>query len=382
MNPIVPHFKMKKIILVLITAVLLIYCKKEQKVDVEYVTNKFKEYAAKREKVAYNIQKIDSFANSEKVSIKTGFAFIDKNSSDETLGLSFYSKTDDNPTAYVYDKGTRYLISKSDKTYEAEERTADDAIVRPGGRLIVTQVFHLDTVYYKSVSLSRTDKNYVLKYKYRDQPTYNITNTEVTVELTKDNFFPVKITQTENMIGNRSFNQIILSNIKINEETKNSIENYKSEFKDFKLVQPEKEVQQSNPLLNNELPKINLSDLFNPNETISLPFNSLTLIDFWEVWCGPCIASFPKVENLKNKYAAQLKVIGIVTEDIEKAKELVKLKKTTYQNLIGNEALKKTFSVNSWPRYLLVDSNGILIKEYFGFSEQIEKDIKELIKIL
>lgn len=371
---------MKKIILLLITALVVINCKKEQKVDVEYVTNKFKEFSDKRETVEYNIQVIDSFPNSEEVSIKTGFTFIDKNNGDETLGLSFYSKINDNPTEYVYDKGVRYLISKSDKTYETEKRTNAAALRRKGGRLIVTEIFNLDTIHYKSVSLSETDKNYVLKYEYKDDPAYNITNQAVTVELTKDNFIPVRTTQTAKMLGNRSFHQMILSNIKINKETKNSIENYKSEFKDFKIIQPEKEERQVNALLDKELPKISLPDLFNQNETIFLPFDRPTLIDFWEVWCGPCIASFPEVENLKNKYSTQLEIIGIVSDDIVKAKELVKLKETTYQNLIGNDELKKIFSVNSWPRYFLIDKNGILIKEYFGFSEQIEKDIKELIK--
>ena len=40
------------------------------------------------------------------------------------------------------------------------------------------------------------------------------------------------------------------------------------------------------------------------------------------------------------------------------------------------ETLEKTFGVNSWPRYFLVDKNGIVQKEYFGFTEDIEKDIQ------
>jgi hypothetical protein len=39
----------------------------------------------------------------------------------------------------------------------------------------------------------------------------------------------------------------------------------------------------------------------------------------------------------------------------------------------------KEFSIDSWPGYFLVDKNGIIRKEYFGFSDQIEKDIKEFI---
>jgi hypothetical protein len=39
------------------------------------------------------------------------------------------------------------------------------------------------------------------------------------------------------------------------------------------------------------------------------------------------------------------------------------------------------FSINSWPTYFLVDKNGVIRKEYFGFSEQIEKDIKEILEL-
>ena len=74
-----------------------------------------------------------------------------------------------------------------------------------------------------------------------------------------------------------------------------------------------------------------------------------------------------------------MNIIGIVSEDEENAIKLIKKKGTTFQNLIGNDELKKTFRVDSWPRYFLVDNSGIVRKEYFGFSEQIEEDIKEMI---
>ena len=51
----------------------------------------------------------------------------------------------------------------------------------------------------------------------------------------------------------------------------------------------------------------------------------------------------------------------------------------TFQNLIGTAELSEAFAVNSWPRYFLIDANGIVQHEYHGFSEAIEEDIKDIL---
>ena len=147
-----------------------------------------------------------------------------------------------------------------------------------------------------------------------------------------------------------------------------------------KLELIKEEESKPNELLQKSLPVIALKKLFNENETFEIKSDKVTLIDFWEVWCGWCIKSFPEVEEIKNKYENDLTVIGIVSQDRENAIKLVKKKETTFLNLVGNKKLNKTFSVNSWPRYFLIDKNGIIQKEYHGFSDQIEKDIQELIR--
>ena len=322
----------------------------------------------------YQIQQIDTF-QSGTIWNNTGIALIEKDKNDKVFGFSFYGKKDDVDYEYIYDDGNGFEISKTDKTYEVEP--GDFGFIgSTGGQMVHPNIFRLDSI-YKNVSLSERENSYVLSFEFENDTVYNVTDKTKVYELHKQDFFPIQITQKSKQLGNKSVSISKFSDVKINENVTNSIKNLKKSFENFTMIQAE-ETEQST-LLNKELPSLELPDLFDKSKMVKVNSNKLTLIDFWEVWCGPCIASFPKVENLKIKFSSQLNVIGIVSEDEEDAIKLIKKKGTTFKNLVGNNEIKKIFSVDSWPRYFLIDKNGIVQKEYFGFSDQIEKDVKEFI---
>jgi thiol-disulfide isomerase/thioredoxin len=367
--------RMKKTLIFILTLSLFYGCKEETKIDTNYVIAKFQENAERTNFLEYRVQRIDTFAQGGTVWKNTGVALIEKNKNDKIFGFSFYGKRDDIPKEYIYDAGNGFEISKENKTYEIEPGHYG-FIGSPGGQMVHQNIFKLDTI-YKNVSFEETENSYLLKYEFENDTVYNVTNRIKVFELNKTNFFPIEIKQTSSNLGNRSVSQANFSEIKINEEVSSSIKELKQNFKDYTIIQPEERLP--NELLSKKLPLLELPDLFDSNNIVTVNSSKLILIDFWEVWCGPCIASFPKVENLKNKYSSELNIIGIVSEDEENAIKLIKKKGTTFQNLIGNDELKKTFRIDSWPRYFLVDNSGIVRKEYFGFSEQIEEDIKEMI---
>lgn len=367
---------MKQTLIFILTIVLFYSCKEETKIDTNFVISKFQENAHKINSLEYRIQRIDTFAQDGTVWNNSGVALIEKDKNDKIFGFSFYGKRDDVPLEYIYDAGNGFEISKESKSYEIEPGHYG-FIGSPGGQMIHQNIFKLDTV-YKNVSVVETDNSYLLSYEFENDTVYNVSDRIKVFELNKTNFFPIRIKQTSNNLGNKSVSQANFSDIKINEKVTNSIKELKQVFKDYAIIQQEEYTP--NKLISEKLPLLELPDLFDNSNLVTINSDKLTLIDFWEVWCGPCIASFPKVENLKNKYSTKLNVIGIVSEDKENAIKLIEIKGTTFQNLIGNDDLKKTFGVNSWPTYFLVDNQGILQKEYFGFSDQIEKDIKELIE--
>jgi thiol-disulfide isomerase/thioredoxin len=365
---------MRNFLIVFMLAVVIISCKKEEKIDFEYVTTKFKEHSNNVERIEYNAQKIDTFPGGVVWNNK-GYALIEKDANDDIFGFSFYGKRNDVDKEYLYDKGNGFEISKKDEIFEIDSRNFG-FIGSPGGQMISRQIFYLDSI-YKSAELIESSDKYILKYEFEDDTIYNVKKVVKTIELNKSNFIPTKVTTTSERLDNKVVNQIILSDVKINSEVVNSIQTYKAEIKDYKIIQKQK--RKPNKILNNEFPEIELSNLMNEGIIVNLRTNKLTLIDFWEVWCGHCISSFPKVEKLKNKYSESLQVVGIVTEDRENAIKLIEEKETTFLNLFGTKGLLNEYSVNSYPRYFLIDKNGIVQKEYRGFSEQIEKDIKEII---
>jgi hypothetical protein len=68
-----------------------------------------------------------------------------------------------------------------------------------------------------------------------------------------------------------------------------------------------------------------------------------------------------------------------VTESKEKALMLLHQKKITFPNYMGNDSLLAAYHIGSFPTYFLVDKDGIIQKEYTGFSSTLENDIRAML---
>lgn len=365
----------KQLILVFI-AFFAISCTDKEKVDFDYVNAKFKENSQKIKVVEYSDHRIDSSMAQNVFWNNKGKVLIEKRERDSFFGFSFYGKRSDIDKDYLYDNDNGFEISHQLKNYTIEHPYS--IIGSPGGQLTVNQIFHLDSVYKKAEMIEKADK-YILKYTFEPDTIYNVTDQTRIIELRKEDFFPTKITYRGKRLGKSTMSQHILSEIKINNEVKTSIKDIKNKISNYDVVQETKGDDIINPILNKKFPAINLPNLSDTNQQFKLKKDKVTLIDFWEVWCGPCIKSFPEVEKLNKKYKKDLQIIGIVTESEESAVKLIEKKGVTFTNLLGNKSVHEEYGVNSYPRYFLLDKNGIVKKEYYGFSEEIENEIKTMI---
>jgi thiol-disulfide isomerase/thioredoxin len=92
-------------------------------------------------------------------------------------------------------------------------------------------------------------------------------------------------------------------------------------------------------------------------------------IDVWATWCGPCRAEIPFLKKVEEKYHD--KNIAFVSVSVDVDKDFEKWKKFVEEKQLGgiqlfadknwNSDFMKSFSINSIPRFILIDPSGKVV---------------------
>jgi len=111
---------------------------------------------------------------------------------------------------------------------------------------------------------------------------------------------------------------------------------------------------------------------------------NVILIDFWAVWCAPCIKAFPTINTIYNEFKDKnVKVLGIALNSgsVKDVDEFLTDHEYDYPFYVGNEELSIKFGIIGFPSYYLLDKNGNIFKKYVGekLFDNIKKDIQFLL---
>lgn len=132
------------------------------------------------------------------------------------------------------------------------------------------------------------------------------------------------------------------------------------------------------------------------------------LLDFWAVWCGPCIATFPHLRHWHEDYASEgLRVIGVTRQygfewdsEAEQAKraegevsaeaELAMLEKfmahheLKHPTIVTPEGsgMNAEFAVSGIPHAVLIDRKGVIRMIKVGSGEENARELEAMIKQL
>jgi thiol-disulfide isomerase/thioredoxin len=185
--------------------------------------------------------------------------------------------------------------------------------------------------------------------------------------ITNQNDLPVAIIQTND--GNRDFILTKFSNLHVAPEAPSEPSWYYSTYtNEYKIVTPKNKI----PLIaSGDLAPDWVLPLYNRNENISLTRfrGKVVLLDFWIRNCGPCIASIPKLNALRQKFG-ELEIIGINVYDPKEVIEgFCKKYKPTYAVAMNGKQVAEIYGVSGFPTFVLIDKAGRVLFSGTGLEE-------------
>ncbi|RZJ86543.1 MAG: TlpA family protein disulfide reductase [Hymenobacter sp.] len=107
------------------------------------------------------------------------------------------------------------------------------------------------------------------------------------------------------------------------------------------------------------------------------------LLDFWELWCGPCAAAWPTVERLHQRYAGQgLRVYGLTHEATAGPvlQRWLAAHPSSFPNLHGTAQSRQAYQLSAIPLYILLDRQGRICYRQEGYSPALETAIQQALR--
>jgi len=134
-------------------------------------------------------------------------------------------------------------------------------------------------------------------------------------------------------------------------------------------------------LLNKKLPEFKLKDIngieFSSSQLIGKP----ALLNYWAIYCPPCVAEIPDLNKLKEKYDDKMNFVAL-TENTCQRNDLKKFLEThpfNFTMLQDAEYYKEEIKIGPIPRNLFIDKEGYIryIQGNYPFENDKAVDIND-----
>ena len=328
--------------------------------------------------ISYSLLRSDSFVSGNTRIIR-GKASVKTLPGDTIFGFAFRGKRDDLNSYTVYDGKMGFDVDDTRRSYTTSVgQSIPHMLGLPGGQVIFEDIVRLDTSGASGFEVSEDQKHFYLTVFYPNIEEHDVDHRYKFLTIDKKLMIPVGMRRYQQTLGKVQHLNYQASEIQLDGQavsydysSPSFLENYTQEIP---------ATGRSLSALKDKLvPEFSLVSFSGEKINTGSFAGKVVLLDFWEVWCGPCVASMPKVDALYKSYKEKgFQVYGITneTKQLESAKKLISKKGVKFPNLIGNKNMETTFKVNAIPLYILIDRKGMIRFVSQGFSEQIEEEIK------
>jgi len=111
----------------------------------------------------------------------------------------------------------------------------------------------------------------------------------------------------------------------------------------------------------------------------------VVLVDFWASWCGPCLESFPWMQQMSTRYGPSGLVVVAVNVDHDRplAERFLRSQRSTFDIVFDPRgAVAESFRVEGMPSSYYIDRHGKVRFTHVGFHSGDAADFEREIALL
>jgi peroxiredoxin/outer membrane lipoprotein-sorting protein len=134
-------------------------------------------------------------------------------------------------------------------------------------------------------------------------------------------------------------------------------------------------------------PDFTLPDLDGQEVKLSDLRGSIVVLDFWAIWCAPCVQALPHIQKLHERYEGKpVRILGVNRDrpgSGERVRTLLERREITFRQVLdeaGDAAGK--FNVSGIPHMVIIDQQGVIREVKVGFAPGQEEVIAGTIDAL